>query len=176
MSGIGFRLKKMLSEDTYTGLLKGYLFSTVISSGPWLISVVCLSLLGILSAATAGSRERELFGVTVVYIYVGTLLATGIFQPFITRLMADALYSRRRETIAALFVSVMLFTIVKLSVIGSLFIAFAALPVSYKLSAIILFVIVGSIWQLMIFLSASSDSGSVLGIAGGYLFLRRNVL
>ena len=27
MAGIGFRLQKLLKEDSYTGLLKGYLFS-----------------------------------------------------------------------------------------------------------------------------------------------------
>lgn len=177
MAGIGFRLKKMLSEETFTGLIKGYLFSTVMSSGPWLISVVCLSLLGILSAATIGSSDMDLFGVTVVYVYVGTLMLTGIFQPLITRLMADELYSRNRENIASMFVSVICFTVLLLFIVGFLFIAFAPLPGHYKLSAVILFVVVGCIWQLMIFLSASSDyktitggflMGSVLGVAAGF--------
>ena len=46
MAGIGFELRRILAEDTYTSMVKGYLYSTVISSGPWLMSVLSLAFLG----------------------------------------------------------------------------------------------------------------------------------
>ena len=50
MAGIGFRLQNILRENSYRALAKAYLYSAVISSGPWLLSICGIFLIGILSS------------------------------------------------------------------------------------------------------------------------------
>ncbi|OGS23208.1 MAG: hypothetical protein A2252_00835 [Elusimicrobia bacterium RIFOXYA2_FULL_39_19] len=178
MAGIGFRLKKLLAEDTYTGLMKGYVFSAVISSGPWLLSVLCLSLLAVFSAPIITGPARQVFSAMVVYVYAFSLVLTGFLQITVTRFVADELYYKKRETIAGSFISVMLLTIVLQFTVSAVFMSFSNLALVYKVSFIILSIIVSCIWQLMIFLSASSDyktiisgflAGAVISFAGGIL-------
>ena len=94
MAGIGFKLKKMLMEDTYASILKAYLYSAVISSGPWLLSIFCLSFLGILSPILlqennwSGARW-EVFAATIVYVFAFSLILTGMITMIITRYVAD---------------------------------------------------------------------------------------
>ena len=49
MAGIGFELRKILSRDSYTATLRAYLYAGLISSGPWVLSIVSVMLIGVLS-------------------------------------------------------------------------------------------------------------------------------
>ena len=40
MAGIGFELRKLLKKQTYGGLIQAYAFAGVISSGPWVLSII----------------------------------------------------------------------------------------------------------------------------------------
>ncbi len=40
MAGIGFQLKKILEERSLTSVLKTFGYSGILSSGPWVISMV----------------------------------------------------------------------------------------------------------------------------------------
>ena len=40
MAGIGFELRRLLRRQTYLGLLSAYGYASVVSSGPWLLSIV----------------------------------------------------------------------------------------------------------------------------------------
>ena len=49
MAGIGFRLRELTKADTWSGLLLAYGFAGVIGSGPWVLSIVGILLIGILN-------------------------------------------------------------------------------------------------------------------------------
>ena len=40
MAGIGFELRKILKRDNLLSLLQAYSYAAVISSGPWILSIV----------------------------------------------------------------------------------------------------------------------------------------
>ena len=44
MAGIGFKLRDSLNREDYSGLLRAYLFSGLIASGPWIISILAMVL------------------------------------------------------------------------------------------------------------------------------------
>ena len=46
MAGIGFELRKLLNKRSYTGLLQAYAYAGIISSGPWVLSIVGIMLIG----------------------------------------------------------------------------------------------------------------------------------
>ena len=45
MAGIGFELRKLLKKQTYGGLIQAYAFAGVISSGPWVLSIIGIMLI-----------------------------------------------------------------------------------------------------------------------------------
>lgn len=181
MAGIGFELRRILAEDTYTSMVKGFLYSTVISAGPWLMSVLCLAGLGIYSIAFLGFQERQTFSSTIVYMYAGSLVGTGLIQMVITRYLSDKLYQGEREALTEAFVPVVLLTcLVQIPI--ALFVLWSApLDPAFKVSSAVGFLVISLIWQAMIFLSASRDYisivlsflvGAVISIGGGLLWGR----
>jgi uncharacterized membrane protein len=185
MAGIGFELRRILAEDTYTSMVKGFLYSTVISAGPWLMSVLCLAGLGIYSIAFLGFEERQTFSSTVVYMFAGSLVGTGLIQMVITRYLSDRLYHGEREALTESFVPVILVTcLIQIPLaVGVLW--GAPLSPAFKVSAGVGFLIISLIWQAMIFLSASRDYvsivlaflvGAAISVVGGLLWGRTHGL
>ncbi len=154
MAGIGFRLEKILSEGTYLSTLKGYFYAAIISSGPWLLSILCIGGLGILSRFFLNTSERELFGVLVVYSYAFSLIVTGPFQIVVTRYLSDRLYSEDREAVLHTYLSIIAFVSLIQAVIGGVCYSFLDLDLKFKIIGYLLFIIVSNIWIAMIFISA----------------------
>ena len=44
MAGIGFELRKILKEDRLLSLAKVYGYSAILSSGPWVVSIIAILL------------------------------------------------------------------------------------------------------------------------------------
>ncbi len=163
MAGIGFRLKKMLMEDTYASILKAYLYSAVISSGPWLLSILCLSFLGLLSPLLlhapgwASGSKWEIFAATIVYVFAFSLIVTGLITMIITRFIADKIYLEEDEAIPSTYATIISITIVFQAVTGGIFFAFSGESVFYSITATTLYITVSCIWIALIFLSASNN-------------------
>ena len=96
MAGIGFELRKLLRRDSYSGLLQAYAFAGIISSGPWVLSIVGILLIGLLSVtAAAPSYLVVQFQISVTYLMVSSLVLTGVIQLSFTRFVADRLFDSR---------------------------------------------------------------------------------
>lgn len=169
MAGIGFKLKKMLMEDTYTSIFKAYLFSAVISSGPWLLSIMCLSLLGFLTPIMLNNHgwsieNWDLFGVTIVYIFAFSLITTGVFTNAISRFIADKIYMREPETISSSYISVLLVIVIFQGVSSLIFFSISSNEIFYIVNASSLYVIISCIWIALIYLSASENYKTIIVI------------
>lgn len=185
MAGIGFELRRILAEDTFTSMVKGYLYSTVISSGPWLMSVLSLAGLGLFSVTFLGFQERQTFASTVVYMYAASLVGTGFWQMLITRYLSDRLYQGERDVLAEAFIPVVLITMLTQAPIAIIGLWGAPLSTAFKVSAAVGFFMISLVWQVMIFLSASRDYlaivlsflvGAVISIVAGLLWGRAHGL
>ncbi|MCB9556593.1 MAG: exopolysaccharide Pel transporter PelG [Deltaproteobacteria bacterium] len=182
MAGIGFELRRILAEDTYSSMVKGYLYATVISAGPWLLSVLCLGALGIFTISFMGFADRQLFASTMVYVYAASLLGTGVSQLIITRFLADKLYQGETAALCESLLPVMVVTLatqLPLAIIG---LWGTPLPFGYRLATSATFLVISLIWQTMTFISASRDYavivfsfaiGAGVSVAGGLLWGRQ---
>jgi polysaccharide biosynthesis protein PelG len=170
MAGIGFELKKILKKGTFSSELQAYLYAALISSGPWLMSVICLGILGILKGTGLSGREHEIFRSTIIYTYAFSIMYVGSIQLVTTRYLADQLYINNEKITLPTF-----FTCTVLILIGGgLFAGLCYYPFDlsslHKLSAIVLFLLVSMIWVCMIFLSVIKDYISIVyAFAGGTL-------
>ncbi len=162
MAGIGFRLRKIFEHDTFLDDLRGLVFSSAIAGGPIFFSILCLVLLGIFSTAFLGSDELRVFLVTIVYIFAFSLISTGVIQLLITRYLSDLIFVNHIRLILPTFSGVLAITVVSQLFVGLPFLFFWHIDFAFKATALMLFVVIGCIWQLMIFLSAVKNYRVVL--------------
>lgn len=102
MAGIGFELRKILKTDRLLSLTKVYGYSAMLSSGPWVISIIAIILVGFINLSNLG-EQSDAFRFQVVITYAialaSSLIITGIVQLPFTRYVADLIYSRREDEI-----------------------------------------------------------------------------
>ena len=77
MTGIGFRLRKILSKGTYSSLITAYFYGAIIATGPWIISVASIGVLTFLCKEFLLQSEQVLFRTLIVYTYMGTFVITS---------------------------------------------------------------------------------------------------
>ncbi len=182
MAGIGFELRRILGKGSYLNELGAYLYAALISSGPWLMSIFTLSVLGLFREQTLSNVEHEVFRSTIIYTYAFSLVYVGFFQLVATRYLADEFYQGRVESSLQAFwtsCAVVLGTGTPLALL-----TYMQFDISgpYRGLAVMLFVVVSLIWLAMIFISAVKDYiqivmafaiGTAISI-GGALWLSRS--
>jgi uncharacterized membrane protein len=93
VAGVGFSLKKLRDDDSYTGLIRLYGAAGIISSGPWLLSILTLLFIGIIGRQLVPNTVAlQRFQVSVTWLFAASLLWTGPLQLMFTRFIADRDY------------------------------------------------------------------------------------
>ena len=102
MAGIGFELRKILREDRLLSLSKVYGYSAILSSGPWVVSILAIVLVGFINLANMGDvSDAFRFQVVITYAIAlaSSLIITGILQLPFTRYVADLIFKKREDEI-----------------------------------------------------------------------------
>ncbi|QET06002.1 MULTISPECIES: exopolysaccharide Pel transporter PelG [Cupriavidus] len=165
MAGIGFELRKMLRRDSLTGMLSAYAYAGVISSGPWVLSIVGILLIGLLSIGfvVPGLLITQ-FQVSVTYLIAVSLILTGPMQLSFTRFTSDRLFERKDHLVLSNFHAVALLVTVLSGAIGvgcAVFF-FTEQSVLYRLLMVAGFVIMSNIWIAVIFLSGMKQYKAIV--------------
>ena len=109
MAGIGFELRKLIRKRTFSGLLQAYAYAGIISSGPWVLSIMGILLIGVFSlSAIDSSASISQFQVTGTYLFLISLILTGIVQLSFTRFVADQIFAKNDTAIMPNFNGLML--------------------------------------------------------------------
>ncbi len=96
MAGISFELRKVLKEKSISSIVKAFGYSTVLSAGPYLISVFTIILAYyILSPLVLDKKIIIQFQIIITYLVAFSLILTGFSQLVITRFMADRIFERK---------------------------------------------------------------------------------
>ncbi|MGM0767953.1 MAG: exopolysaccharide Pel transporter PelG [Pseudomonadota bacterium] len=157
MAGIGFELRRILKRDSFLNLLEAYGLAGIISSGPWVLSVLGVMLIGIISLSVAVSgTEVVQFLVSVTYLMAISLTLSGLFQHVFTRWVADRLYSNHQALIlpnlmGLIWVSTLLS--MALGVVAMIWLM-PGTSVMYRLLMLANFVVLCNLWPVTIFLSS----------------------
>lgn len=172
MAGIGFELRKLLARDSYTGILQAYVYASIISSGPWVLSIVGILVIGVLSVSVVVPQYMVTqFQTSVTYLIAASLIATGPVQLAFTRFIADRLYEKREDRVLPNFNGV-LFLVTCVCGGGGLWVAafhFDGLNHLYRLLMLTGFVLLSNIWVATIFLSGLKQYRAIVALyALGY--------
>lgn len=179
MAGIGFKFREMVSDGSYLGAIRGYVYSAIFSAGPWIMTMIVIAVLNSIAPPEIKGDTLIVFRATLTYIYAMSLLVVGTFQYPITRYIADRIYEKDRGEILSTFIGTLfLFSFMSL-IAGTVFLWYNTGGFVYKILFMALFLTITLIWDGMIFLSAIKDykfiifvffSGSVASIVLAVVF------
>jgi uncharacterized membrane protein len=156
MAGIGFELRKLLEKDSYFGLFQAYAYAGIISSGPWVLSIVGILFVGFLSLGVVYPHAAIVqFQVSVTYLIMSSLILTGFIQLGFTRFIADSLFKKQDRRVLPNFGGMLLIvtSIGGLCGMLAIYLFFSGMSVSYRMLMLSAFVILCAIWVATIFLS-----------------------
>jgi uncharacterized membrane protein len=172
MAGIGFELRKLLERDSLTGLAQAYAYAAVISSGPWVLSIIGILFVGFMSAsAVTPAFWITQFQVSVTYLIAGSLILTGPVQLAFTRFVADRLFEKQKEAVLPNFNGMLLLVIAGAGVVAlpAVLFLFPGESVAYRLLMLSGFVLLSGIWVATLLLSGLKQYKQIVGMyALGY--------
>lgn len=173
MAGIGFELRRMARrEHGYAGLLRAYTYAGLISSGPWIISILAVLLLGILSTGVVLPPARiTQFQVTVTWLIACSLIYTGGMQLAYTRYAADRIFERENHRVIPSLHGLLVAVLVPgfaLALLASFYLV-PGTSAAYRLLLVAGFTMLCAIWVLTVMLSGLKNYRSLLAVyAAGY--------
>ncbi len=164
MAGIGFRLRNLMNSESYTGLLQAYSFASIISSGPWVLSIVGILLIGVLN--TDHGYTQPYFGefqISVTYLMAFSLLLTSPLQLMFTRFISDRLYEKKDDLVLPnLLGAILLVVIISGSLAVILLSSVFTGSILYRVLMLAGLVILSVIWIVVIILSGLKAHGGIL--------------
>ena len=155
MAGIGFRLQKLLSGESYTELVKAFLYSSFIVSGPMLVVILSLALINQATEVRLTIEEKNLMMGLVVYIYAFSMVGVGPILYVVTRYLADMYYLKKVETFAPTYMAALQLVFAYQLVIGIAFLTILPLTLMEKWIVLSLYLMINGVWVAMVFLSAA---------------------
>ncbi|MEM8882738.1 MAG: exopolysaccharide Pel transporter PelG [Planctomycetota bacterium] len=163
MAGIGFELRRMIDQrGGFLSKVRAYAAAGLISSGPWLMTILTLSLLNLLAPKLGVTERMDTFRTLVTYAFAFSLVLVGAGQMAITRRVADLLYSKKYERVLPAFNASMLCVGVLAGLIATVFCIVAEFSVALSFVSISLFMIISLTWLALTWLSVAREYDMVL--------------
>jgi uncharacterized membrane protein len=164
MAGVGFSLRTLHRDEGYTGLLKLYGAAGLISSGPWLMSIMTLLLIGLIGRALVPDPAMLVrFQVSVTWLFASSLILTGPLQLMFTRFVADRDYAGEDDaTVPNLFGALSVTSMVAAGFALGVSPLFAEETLAFKLLLGISFVVLCDIWIVIVVLTGLRAHDKVL--------------
>ncbi len=170
MAGIGFRLRALIKQDSFFGLLQAYGFAGIISSGPWILSIIGILVIGLINTDKSSSPFVEEFQISVTYLMAFSLILTSPLQLLFTRFISDRIYEKKESLVLPNLLGALLLIITISGIVGSvLLITVFSGSLVYRLLMLTGFVILSATWILIIILSGlKAHRGILIAFAVGY--------
>ncbi|MBU3918196.1 exopolysaccharide Pel transporter PelG [bacterium] len=153
MAGIAFNIRKLLGRQEISSVLAAFVYSGIVSSGPWLFAVFALGMIASVGKTLCDAETVNLFMGIIIYVFAFSTVLTYGTQMAITRFLADCLYRREDNRIPSLLLTSLL-------LLGGIVIVFLTpaiwlleLPFQVRVQTVFLLVLVTCMWGAMIFVS-----------------------
>ncbi|WP_348550131.1 exopolysaccharide Pel transporter PelG [Acidithiobacillus sp.] len=160
MAGIGFELRRILQRKSYLAMAEAYGYAGVVSSGPWLLSIFGILLVGFLAVGEQSARGPIIqFQVSVTYLIAVSLIFTGPLQLLFTRYIADMLFARQARSVVTILLTMLAVAIFPGALFAAavLFFFFGGTPISYQILMGIAFLELCGVWVLTIMGTSLKD-------------------
>ncbi len=168
MAGIGFQLRKVIGTGDLSQTLGAALSGIFIVAGPWLMSIVSISLIRFAFSRTDFAYSL-VFQSSIIYCYALSISLFAGFHQHFSRLVSDLIWENRQNEASTWLLRFCVFAALLAALIASAAMAVLRfdLPVeaiSYQFSVVILFVVLNVMWLVMLFVSMLRRYWSILAI------------
>ena len=165
MAGIGFELRKILRKENYWSMFQAYGYAGVISSGPWILSILGLLVIG-LSSVSSGALGVQVaqFQISVTYLIATSLILTGFIQSSFSRFVADRLFEKQDRRVLPNFHGVVSLVTIVAALVGTIgvLLLFPMQSITYRVLMVGSFVVLANVWVGTIFLSGIKQYQGIL--------------
>jgi polysaccharide biosynthesis protein PelG len=162
MAGIGFQLQKLIEDESFLKKAKAYIYASIITSGPWILSIICLGLIGVLSGKFLSSEKFVAVSITIVYTFAFSLVFTGPVQFILTRYLADKEYLKQKDKMLSALFSALIISLIISLCLSVPWYTLGTGSLTYRITGILLFAAVCSVWTMMDFLSCSKNYSGII--------------
>ncbi len=167
MAGVGFNLRKLIQRDDLLGVVGGFFYSTWVTAGPWILTILSLFLI-IWTSSAAGYQAIAEFRLIIIYNFAFSLVFTAPVFMVVTRYLADLVFSAGEESLdknssgdspldkvpGMLLGSVILVFLTQFPVVGLFYLWYAGLETAVRITAIINYFLVAGLWVVAVYLTA----------------------
>lgn len=154
MAGIGFELRRILKKNTLLSYLEAYGLAAVVGSGPWVLSILALMVIGMVSVGRIFPSNLIIqYLVLVTYMMAGSLILSGLFQLLLTRFISDRLFEQRDHKVTPNLLGCMLVVSVLGVIIAVAVLSQTKLDAAVKMVLLCGFVVLCNLWLIIVFLS-----------------------
>lgn len=164
MAGIGFEIRKILQKNTLLSVVEAYGLAGIISSGPWVLSILTLLVIGLISMGMAIPTEIVIqFLVIVTYLMAASLIISGLFQLLVTRFISDLVSIQQEHRIVPNLLGSMLVTSLLAGLIGAGALSLCeTIPPEVKIVIFTTLILLCNQWLTIIFLSGMKEYYRIL--------------
>ena len=169
MAGIGFELRHLLRKNTLLGLVQAYAYAGVIGSGPWVLSIVGILLIGIFSASVVVPASLVTqFQTSVTYLVACSLIYTGLVQLAFTRFISDRLFEKQKHLVMPNLHGLLVLVLLGAGALGSLalFVLLPGQSLLYRLLMLAGFALLCGVWVLTVLLSGMKRYKAIVALFG----------
>ncbi len=162
MAGIGFVLRKLVQRDDLAGIVMGYLYAAVVSSGPWLFTIMSLGLLVLIGNQFLLVEELAEFRIVIIYNFGFSLVLSAPVFMVATRFLADQIYSRDvSRAPGMMFGALLLLFLLQGPLVMVFYIGYADMTPWVRVAAIANYFLITGIWLVSIFMSALKEYAAI---------------
>ncbi|MCC6587459.1 MAG: exopolysaccharide Pel transporter PelG [Bryobacterales bacterium] len=167
MAGIGFELRKLLSQGTLTSFAAGYGQSAIAAAGPWLLTVVTIAAIPIALAGRVSPEDLTAFHLVVMYNFAFSLVLSGPLVGVATRFLADALFKRDlRECPGMLIGGLAILLGLQLLFAAPFYLLYVDAEPRVRLLGLANYFLTSGIWLATVFVSSVKRHRAVSGAFG----------
>lgn len=162
MAGIGFALRKLARRDDLLGILQGYAHSALVSTGPWVFTVLSLAAISLMANGSMAAEDVTSFRLVVIYNFAFSLVGTGPVLMVATRYLADQIFVKKVDGIVGMFFGALgLLCVAQFPVVAGFYFLYIDTEPSIQLLAVVNYMVVTGVWLVGIFLTALKDYGAI---------------
>lgn len=167
MAGIGFVLRRLTRQDDLIGVAVGYVYAALVSSGPFLVTVLAMAAVGLLGEAAGERPAVETFRLVTIYNFALSLVFCGPFLLVMTRYLADRIYEHKVEEAPGMLIGALAITLgLQLPAVVWLYFIHTDMTLAERLAAAVHYFLICAIWLVSVFLSALKDYRAI-GVSFG---------
>ncbi len=167
MAGVGFNLRKLVQRDDLLGIITGFFYSTWVTAGPWILTIVSLFLI-IWISDVAGYQTIAEFRLIVIYNFAFSLAFTAPVFMVVTRYLADLVFSAGEESPdgkrsgesaldkvpGMLLGSVVLVFVSQFPLVAVFYLWYVEIEPAVRVAAMVNYFLVAGLWVVAVYLTA----------------------